>query len=252
MRWPPAEPLAEDLRRRICCIIPCYNVGKLCAPVLRQCARHVGKIIAVDDGSTDDTPRNLKEAAADCPGIVEILALPQNRGKGVALLHGFRHALDDPGCEVIVTVDGDGQHRPGDIPRVALPCLKGEADLVIAQRQFPREVPARSRVGNNLSAAVLSAAYRHTPRDTQCGLRAHTRGLVREMLQSVEGNRYDTEARILMRSLRFKKRIAQVPIPAIYHGRNESSHYRPLTDSLRILFAFFTTVALPELGLPIK
>jgi glycosyltransferase involved in cell wall biosynthesis len=252
MRWPPAEPLPDDLRRRICCIIPCYNVGKLCAPVLRDCAWHVGKIVAVDDGSTDETPRYLREAAAESGGVIEVVTLPQNRGKGIALFAGFRRALDQDGCDVIVTVDGDGQHRPGDIPRVALPCLKGEADLVIAQRQFPREVPARSRVGNNLSAAILSAAYRHTPRDTQCGLRAHTRGLIREMLQSVDGNRYDTEARILMRSLRFKKRIAQVPIPAIYHGRNESSHYRPFADSMRILFAFFTTVALPELGVPMK
>src|SRR5690242_2712647 len=63
MRWPASEPLAEDLRRRICCIVPCYNVGKLCLPVIRQCLRHAGKVIAVDDGSTDDTPRYLKEAA---------------------------------------------------------------------------------------------------------------------------------------------------------------------------------------------
>src|SRR5205085_1006923 len=99
---------------------------------------------------------------------------------------GFRHALSQTNCDVIVTVDGDGQHRPGDIPRVARPCLAGNADLVIAQRQFPPEVPTRSRIGNNLSAAVLSAAYRHTPRDTQCGLRAHSRRLIEEMIEIVE------------------------------------------------------------------
>ncbi len=92
-------------------------------------------------------------------------------------------------------------------------------------------------------------AYRHTPRDTQCGLRAHSRPLLEELIQIVKGNRYDTEGRILMLSLRLRKRIAQVPIPAIYHGKNESSHYRPLPDSLRILWAFITLVAVAETGI---
>ena len=254
-RWwlAPEEPLPAILRRRICCIIPCYNVGRLCAPVIRDVARHVGPVVAVDDGSTDDTARVLAETQRELPGQVHVLTLPQNRGKGVALIRGFRHALRQTDCDTIVTVDGDGQHRAGDIPRVAGPSPAGNADLVIAQRQFPPSMPARSRIGNNLSAAILSAAYRHTPRDTQCGLRAHGRDLAEWVVGNIEGNRYDTEGRILMTSLRFKRRIAQVPIPAIYHGKNESSHYRPLSDSLRILWAFFTIVALPELGIwPIR
>ncbi|HWE93050.1 MAG TPA: glycosyltransferase family 2 protein [Tepidisphaeraceae bacterium] len=244
--------MPSEMRRRIACIIPCYNVGALCAPVIRECAAHVGRIIAVDDGSTDDTAEHLRAAQADFPQIVHVLTLAPNQGKGVALVRGFGHALGTTDCDVIVTVDGDGQHRPGDIPRVARPCLEGRADFVIAQRRFSRNTPARSQVGNNLSAAVLSSVYRHTPRDTQCGLRAHTRQYVREALDEiVEGNRYETEARITMLALRWRRRIEQVPIPAIYHGRNESSHYRPLADSLRILGAFFTTVMLPEMGIPV-
>jgi glycosyltransferase involved in cell wall biosynthesis len=251
MRWPPEGPLPLEMRRRICCIIPCYNVAALCAPVVRECAEHAGRIVAVDDGSTDETAENLRAAQAEFPDIVHVLTLAPNQGKGVALVRGFRHALGKTDCDVIVTVDGDGQHRPGDIPRVARPCLEGRADFVIAQRQFPATTPARSRLGNNLSTAMLSAAYRHTPRDTQCGLRAHTGAYVREVLEVVEGNRYETEARIIMLALRWRRRIGLVPIPAIYHGRNESSHYRPLADSLRILGAFFTTVMLPELGIPV-
>ena len=167
-------------------------------------------------------------------------------------MRGFTHALEQTDCDVILTTDGDGQHRAGDIPRIARPALENRGDLVIGQRQFPHGVPTRSRIGNNLSAAVVSAVYRNTPRDTQCGLRAHRRELIQDMVAHVAGNRYDTEASILLRSLFLKKRIVQVPIPAIYHGKNESSHYRPLTDSLRILRAFFLTVALPELGVPMR
>jgi glycosyltransferase involved in cell wall biosynthesis len=251
-RWPLQEPLAEAMRRRLCCIVPCYNVGKLCAPVIADCVRHAVRVIAVDDGSTDDTPAFLRQAAERAAGTVDVLTLSRNRGKGVALIQAFHRALAATDCEVIVTLDGDGQHRAGDIPRLAAPALEDKADLVIAQRQFPPEMPARSRFGNNLSYGVLSAAYRHSPRDTQCGLRAHRRSLVEEMTHLLVGNRYDTEARILMLCLREHKRIAQIPIPAIYHGKNESSHYRPLPDSLRILAAFCTIVALPELGIPVN
>jgi len=251
MRWPPQEPLPEAMRRRMCCLIPCYNVGKLCAPVIAECVRHAGRVVVVDDGSTDDTPVQIKQSAERFAGVVDVLTLTSNRGKGIALIRGFGHVLSRTDAEVIVTIDGDGQHRPGDIPRVALPALEDKADLVIAQRQFPPEIPRRSRFGNSLSYGVLSCAYRRTPRDTQCGLRAHRREFAAEMTRLLVGNRYDTEGRILMLALRERKRIAMPPIPAIYHGRNESSHYRPLPDSLRILAAFCTIVALPELGIPV-
>lgn len=233
-------------------MIPCFNVGSLCLPVIRSCAEHVGRIVAVDDGSTDDTADYLRQAERATAPITQVLTLPTNRGKGVALLRGFRQALRHADCDVIVTLDGDGQHRAGDIPRVALPCLDRSAELVIAQRQFPPGVPQRSRIGNNLSRAILTSAFRHAPRDTQCGLRALRRELADYMVRTLIGNRYDTEARILMLSLRERRRIVQTPIPAIYLGKNESSHYRPLADSLRILGAFFTIVALPNLGIPVN
>jgi glycosyltransferase involved in cell wall biosynthesis len=252
LRWPARKPLPGDLRRRICCIIPCYDVGRLCEPVLRDCVPHVARIIAVDDGSSDDTAAYLKAAQERWPRIVHVLTLGQNRGKGVALLRGFRQALHQTDCDVIVTLDGDGQHRAGDIPRVAEPCLKNEADLTIAQRQFPPEAPARSRIGNLASHGILKMVYRKCPPDTQCGLRGHRRELVARMVQTLEGNRYDTEARILMLAMRWRRRVAQAQVPAIYLGKNESSHYRPWMDSFRIFGAFLTVVALPEMGIPVN
>ena len=84
-RWPIEEPLPESLRQRICCIIPCYDVGPLCESVVRECANHVGRVIAVDDGSTDETPRSLAQAVRESPGNVSVITLARNRGKGVAL-----------------------------------------------------------------------------------------------------------------------------------------------------------------------
>lgn len=250
-RWPIEPPLPDELRARICCILPCYNVGRLCVDVIRQVTPHVGRIVAVNDGSTDDTSSHLAQAAADC-GIAEVISHQPNRGKGIALFRGFEHALRTTCCDVFLTIDGDGQHRAGDIPRIARPCLQGVADLVMGQRQFPPSTPARSRVGNFLSVAVLSTVYRKCPRDTQCGLRSLTRPHVELMLRDLVPNRYETETRIMIRSLFLRKRITLVPIPAIYIGNNDSSHYRALPDSLRIFRAFFEEGAFPEMGIPLS
>lgn len=239
------EPLPDVLRRRICCIVPCYNVAAYCAPVILECARHAGLVIAVDDGSTDSTELVLSRLEQELGDRLRVLTFPENRGKGAALMKGLRHFLRQTDCDVAVTIDADGQHRPGDIARVALPCLLEEADLVIAQRQFPNRMPMRSRLGNEISAAILGGVFRGAPRDTQCGLRAHGRAFVASFFPHVHGRRYETESAILMLALRSGRRIAQTPIPAIYIGRNESSHYRPIRDSLRILWTFVTVLTAP-------
>jgi len=247
--YPARDPMPDGLRRRVCCIVPCFNVGQACAPVIRECARHTGIVVAVNDGSTDSTADVLRRLERELAGRLRVLTLVQNQGKGAALMKGFAYFLEQTDCDAAVTLDGDGQHRPGDIPCIAGPCLQGNADLVIAQRQFPRDIPARSRLGNNVSTALFTGVYRHAPRDTQCGLRAHGRGFVEAFFPCVAGRRYETEARILMLALRWGRRIAQAPVPAIYHGRNESSHFRLLWDSLRIFRTFLATVLLPDTGI---
>lgn len=219
---------------RITAVVPCYDVATLCGAVVMEASRFADRIVAIDDGSRDGTGDVLRAAAARLPtGRLEVVAFPRNRGKGEALLEGFRLALAGPPFEVLVTIDGDGQHRAEDIPAVAAACQNG-AGLSIGSRGFRAHTPLRSRIGNSLTAAILRRLYPRCPTDTQSGFRGHRHDLVEQVVAEVAGHRYETELHILLLALSTGRRVVSVPIPTIYIGHNESSHFRPLRDSWRI------------------
>ena len=98
----------------------------------------------------------------------------ENLGKGRALatLISATRGLK-PG--VIVTIDADDQHDPGDIPKVAEPVLKGEADIVIGVRPMVSGSMPRERiVGNKMLDGLTSAKAGETLHDTQSGFRAYS------------------------------------------------------------------------------
>jgi hypothetical protein len=218
---------------RVIAVVPCFNVATLCGPVVDAVARHADHVIAVNDGSTDATGEVLARCAAAAPGRVEVLTMPVNRGKGAALLAAFAHALASGPFDVLVTLDGDGQHRPEDVPAVAAGCLGG-AGLTIGARQAFHRMPLRSRLGNTWTSVVVGRLCRGGPTDTQSGLRGHSRAFVEEVVRTVEGTRYETELRILLRALAHGFRVVSVPIPTVYIDGNRSSHFRPLVDGMRV------------------
>ena len=103
-------------------------------------------------------------------------------------------------------------------------------------------MPIRSRIGNVVTSALISCVFRGAPSDTQSGFRALSASFAQEMLGSLDGRRYETEIRMLLAALRQRRRIAAVPIPTIYLDANESSHFRPIRDSARILWVVFGAI----------
>ena len=219
---------------RTCCIIPCYNIAGVCGAVVREAAGFADMVIAVNDGSTDETEKVLREAAAEYPGRVQVLSFARNRGKGVVLIDAFRHVLGTQAFDVLVTLDGDGQHRPEDISRLARETCRGRYPLVIGERLERSRMPLRSRLGNTLTALVMRAFYPGAPTDTQSGLRAFRPEFVREIVERIEGGRYETELKMLLLALTRGYRIGSVTIPTVYLCGNRLSHFRPLADSWRI------------------
>ena len=230
---PPRHAIRAGDRAAVACVVPCYNVASFCADVVRGSADFSNQVLAVDDGSTDETPRRLGEIESTRSGRVRLLTFASNRGKGVALIEGIRTALLDPRVAVIVTLDGDGQHRPEDIPRL-LAAWRDGADLVIGARGFVGNTPPRSRIGNTLIRAFLRLLYPACPADTQSGFRALDRSFAEQVVRRVAGARYETETHMLLLAMDDGHPIATVPIPTIYSDGNRSSHFRPLRDSARI------------------
>ena len=142
--------------QRIAVVIPCYNTTSRCADVVARTMPFADAIVAVDDGSIDDTAEHLR--ASGCL----VLQLPVNSGKGAALAAGFREVLKGSAgplgarADYVVTIDGDGQHDPADIPRLVDCARRSGADLVLGMRN-----PARDAAEEPGRRALLAAAVSH-------------------------------------------------------------------------------------------
>jgi glycosyltransferase involved in cell wall biosynthesis len=175
----------------------------------------------VDDGSGDATADLAERAGAT------VLRQSPNQGKGAALRAGFAAALER-GAEAVITLDGDGQHDPAEIPAFlgayARRSVAGEpTELIVGARSFRRMPPVR-RLANGLGTVVLSAALGRWIPDNQSGYRLIGRRLLRAMLESREAG-FAFEVEMIAVCLREGWPIDWVPIRTIY--ADEASHIRP-------------------------
>ena len=165
--------------------------------------------------------------------------LTQNAGKGAALRAGIAEALKGRGgllsrdFDFIVTLDGDGQHDPADIPRLLAAAQRSAADLVIGGRNLD-QMPPRSRFGNRFSRAMFQLATGEFVPDTQSGFRLMSTPLARALLDTVRWRRYETEFEILFRTVALGFAVTTVEIQTIYFDQNRQSHFQPFRDSMRV------------------
>ena len=216
--------------RRVLALIPAHDEGPRIGDVVRGASRHL-PVLVVDDGSADDTAAQAESAGAT------VLSQSPNQGKGAALRAGFGWALADL-VDAVVTLDGDGQHDPDELPSFITAYRSGSVEgrtpeLIIGRRDFSA-MPASRRLANALGTAVLSAALGRSIPDNQSGYRLVGRRLMTSMLDSTEGG-FEFEVEMIAVCLREGWTMAWVPIRTIYGSGG--SHIRPLRhlrDFLRI------------------
>jgi glycosyltransferase involved in cell wall biosynthesis len=201
----------------IVAVVPAHDEAPRIAVVV-SAARELLAVTVVDDGSTDDTAARAREAGA------EVIEQRPNQGKGAALRTGFRRAIAE-GAEAILTLDGDGQHDPAEIPRfLDAWTADPRPDLVIGRRNF-RSMPPARRMSNELGGRAFSWAVGRPIPDNQSGYRLVSRRLAEATLASDElGFAFEVEQ--ITTCIRMGGIIAWVPIRTIYAGA--PSHIRPL------------------------
>src|ERR1700683_2348921 len=134
-------------------LIPALNEAPYIAKVVEGTRQHVAEVVVIDDGSSDGTADIARAAGATC------LQSPGNCGKASALRAGIAFARDR-NFNYVITLDGDGQHLPEDIPVMLCVAEETGADLVIGARFFDRAIMPRSRsfcntVGSRLASGLV-------------------------------------------------------------------------------------------------
>src|SRR5439155_16918370 len=118
---------SEPSKASVLAAIPAFNEQKTIGSIVLTARRYASKVIVVDDGSNDETAWIAEQAGAT------VVHHPTNRGYGAALRSCFDYARNND-FAVLVILDGDGQHRPEMIPKVAAPISEGKADISIGSR----------------------------------------------------------------------------------------------------------------------
>jgi len=217
---------------RLSIILPAKNEGaalKDLLPRLRQ-AQPAAEIIVVDDGSTDDT-RDICTAAG-----VSCLSSPYSMGNGAAIKRGARAASGD----VLVFMDGDGQHDPMDIARL-LEKLDQGYDMVVGARDWSSQAGVGRGVANTIYNWLATRMTGHVVADLTSGYRAVHADKFREFLHLLpNGFSYPTTS--TMAFFRSAYPVAYVPITA--SQRVGKSHIKPLKDGVRFLLIIFKIATL--------
>ncbi len=213
-----------DTPPSIIALIPAHNEQEHITAVVAA-ARQYLPVLVVDDGSQDQTA-----VLAEGAGAIVLRQTP-NQGKGAALIAGFRHCLA-AGCTAVVTLDGDGQHDPHEIPNLLdYAAQHYSTALVIGQRAYS-QMPLRRRLPNLLGRLLFSLAVGQFIPDNQSGYRLVTRPLIERMLQNPESG-FEFEVDMITLCLKHHLGLGWVPIRTIYAG--EASHIRPFHHLVHFL-----------------
>jgi UDP-N-acetylglucosamine---dolichyl-phosphate N-acetylglucosaminyltransferase len=211
---------------RTCALIPAFNEGPYIANVVKGTRPYVEQVVVIDDGSTDETAQIARAAGATC------LRSETNCGKASALRTGIAFARAQNFTHVI-TLDGDGQHLPEDIPVMISVAKETGADLVIGARCFDRARMPRPRYySNTIGSRLASALVGCEIRDSQSGFRLFRLDKLRET--NLRSRCYELEMEILIKMARSGCTIAHAPIHMVYDHGQARSKMKPVRDTISI------------------
>ena len=216
---------------RFAVVIPAYQEAATIGAIVAGCrAAGVLEVIVIDDGSADATAEQAQSAGA------RVLRNAANQGKGASLACGLTAAMALD-VDWVVTLDGDGQHRPEDFSQL-FACARANRDrIVIGSRRGDRHAAPRARyVANRVADYWVSLASGHSVDDSQSGFRVYPMALLRRLDGGAGmAKRFAFESEMLIEAGRLGVTTVAVPIPSIYAASQRRSHFRPVVDITRIV-----------------
>jgi len=215
---------------KIIAIIPCLDEASFIGDVVSSAAKFVDGVIVIDDGSKDNTAGVARNAGA------EVIIHPSRQGAGAATRTGFETALKY-GADIVVTLDGDGQHDPNEIPVLVKPLLEGKADVTIGSR-FLREakVSRYRKFGIDVITWLYNVGHKVKINDAQSGFRAYNKKALSHINITYAGFGFSIET--LVQARKHGLIISEVPVSCIYHSAGSTQH--PIPHGLNVAFSVLT------------
>lgn len=216
-------------------VIPAYNEERVVSGVINE-VKNAGyeNIVAVDDGSSDSTFEKIK----DIPGITA-LRHKLNRGKGAATKTGIE-AAKLLGADIIVTMDGDGQHDPADIQKLVNPIIKGECEVSLGSRMKSdlKKMPWHKVLANYIANFLTWYLFGLWVTDSQSGFRAYSKNAVKKI--NTRGDRYEYESEIIREIYTSKLKFKEVPIEVRYTDYSKGKiHKQGFVNGIKTLYKMF-------------
>lgn len=190
-------------------IIPAFNEAKSIAKVLKDLKMHgFNNILVIDDGSGDATRELAQKSGA------QVVRHVMNRGLGAALGTGFAFASEND-IDLLITFDGDGQHRAEDLEKLIFPILENKADVVVGTRfkDFAK-LPGDRKIANLIANTITYILYGVWTTDSQSGLRAFGTRAIKSI--TIKTERMEVSSEFFKEIHQKKLRYAEVPIEAVY------------------------------------
>tara|TARA_Y100001949_G_scaffold117068_1_gene99529 strand:- start:263 stop:1144 length:882 start_codon:yes stop_codon:yes gene_type:complete len=197
--------------------IPAYNEEVKIKDMVKKTLRYVDKVIVCDDGSTDNTAALAKKAGAI------VISHKTNLGYGASISTLFDYCRKN-NAEIMVTLDGDGQHNPDQILDLINVISKHNVDVVIGSRSLKdeKDLPGYSKTGIKIITAAINSATNLKVTDSQSGFRAYSKTAIDLIHPSESGMSVSTE--ILLKISNNGLSIAEVPIAVSYKGNTSTEH----------------------------
>ncbi|MCW5212024.1 glycosyltransferase family 2 protein [Desulfobulbus sp. TB] len=190
-------------------VIPVYNEAEVVGQVIEDVKDHgFPHIVVVDDGSADES-----WCVASAHDVLA-LRLKVNRGKGAAVKTGIM-AANLLGADVVVTMDGDGQHNPADIKPLITPILEGKSDVVLGSRLLHREkMPWVKMIANSIGNLFTWLFYGLLVSDSQSGFRAYSRYAA--LIIDTKADKYEYDSKVIREIKNNRLRFTEVPVQTLY------------------------------------
>ena len=197
--------------------IPAYNEEIKIKDVIKKALLHADEVVVCDDGSSDNTAALAKKAGAT------VVSHKTNQGYGAAISTLFDYCRKN-NAEIMITLDGDGQHNPDQIPDLISVIIKHNVDVVIGSRSLKddKNLPSYRKTGIKIITSTINSATNLKVTDSQSGFRAYSKTAIDLIRPTESGMSVSTE--ILLKISNNGLSIAEVPITVSYHGDTSTEH----------------------------